>query len=76
VEKIRGGLDERVTPFCGRTTAAGDHIGDFNVIVVERNRTHSEVEVAVVDKRGIFRRLAIEFRGFRKFGFFAHRGRT
>jgi len=50
----------------------GNHIGNFDVITVEDNGKRSEVEVAVVDERRIFRRFAIELRRFGKFGFFAY----
>ena len=75
MEEIGGRLDKGVTPFCRRSTATGDHVGNFDIIAVERNEMHSEVEVAVVDECGILGRFAIEFRGFGKFGFFAHGGR-
>ena len=47
----------------------GNHICNFDKIIVERDEMHPEVEIAVVDECGILRRFAIEFRGFRKFGF-------
>jgi len=34
---------------------------------------HSEVEIAVVDECSVLGRFAIEFRGFKKFRFFAYR---
>ena len=76
MEEIGGRLDKGMTPFCRRSTATGDHVGNFDIIAVERNGTHSEVEVAVVDECGILGRFAIEFRGFGKFRLFAHWSRT
>jgi len=76
MEEIGGRLNKGVTPFCRRSTAMGDYVGNFDIIAVERNGTHSEVEVTVVDECSVFRRLAIEFRGFGKFGFFAYGSRT
>jgi len=75
MEEIGGRLDKGVTLFCRRSTAMGDYVGNFDIIAVERNGTHSEVEVTVVDECGILGRFAIEFRGFGKFRLFAHGGR-
>jgi hypothetical protein len=76
MEEIGRRLNKGMTPFCRRSTATGDYVGNFDIIAVERNGTHSEVEVTVVDECSVFRRLAIEFRGFGKFGFFAYGSRT
>jgi len=76
MEEIGGRLNKGVTPFCRRATATGDHVGNFDVIVVKCDGTHSKVEVAVIDECGILGRFTIEFRGFGKFGFFAYGSRT
>ena len=75
MEDIGRRLDKGMTSFCRRSTATGDHVGNFDIIAVERNGTHSEVEVAVVDECGIHGRFAIEFRGSGKFRLFAHGAR-
>ena len=62
-----------MAPLYRRATATGNHVCNFDIIIVERNGMHSEVEIAVVDECSVLGRFAIEFRGFKKFRFFAYR---
>jgi hypothetical protein len=73
IEDIGGRLDKGVAPFCRGSTTARDHICDLDIVVVECDGTHSEVEVAMVDEDSVFGRFAIKLGGFGKLWFFTWR---